>query len=150
LKPASRSTALTTFSIARLSLRSVRRATRSERHSRDWRLFTWTALNQPVRMICASARASLRSVLFGIVFIAAFACRVSMQIAGRPASRSPSWSQAVSEQASRPIRSNGTSIAFRAAISASGSLAARTSFTINPAPSTTQIAVSSSDTSSPA
>src|SRR6188472_3141940 len=38
----------------------------------------------------ASARASLRSVLFGIVFIAAFACRVSMQIAGRPAPSS--WS----------------------------------------------------------
>jgi len=39
-------------------------------------------------MICASARASFRSVLFGIVFIAAFAWRVSMQIAGRSAERS--------------------------------------------------------------
>ena len=33
-----------------------------------------------------------------------------MQIAGQPAARSSSWSQAVSEQASRPIRSSGTSI----------------------------------------
>jgi len=33
---------------------------------------------------------SLRSVLFGIVFMAAFAWRVSMQIAGRTASRNPS------------------------------------------------------------
>ena len=41
-------------------------------------------------MIWASARASLRSVLFGIVFIAAFAWRVSMQTAGRPAPRNAS------------------------------------------------------------
>ena len=32
-----------------------------------------------MRMICASARASLRSVLFGIVFMVALAWRVSMQ-----------------------------------------------------------------------
>src|SRR4051812_27349839 len=38
-------------------------------------------------MIWASARASLRSVLFGIVFMAAFAWRVSMHTAGRPAAR---------------------------------------------------------------
>src|SRR5829696_5890274 len=42
-----------------------------------------------------------------------------------PTLRRPSWSEAVSEQAARPIRSSGTSIAFRAAISASGSLAPR-------------------------
>ena len=42
-------------------------------------------LNQPVRMICARARASLRSVLFGIAPMAALACRDSMQIAGKPA-----------------------------------------------------------------
>ena len=90
LRPASRSTARTTFSIVRISLSTVRRATRSERHSRHGRLLTCTCRNQPVRMICASARASLRSVLFGIVFIAALAWRVSMQIAGKPAARSPS------------------------------------------------------------
>ena len=86
----------------------------------------------------------------GIVVIAALAWRVSMQIAGQPAARSSSWSQAVNEQASRPTRSSGTSILLSAAISASGSLGARISFTIRPAWSTTQIAVSSSDTSSPA
>src|SRR3954451_13492217 len=74
----------------RISFRTVRRATRSERHSRHGRLLTWTCLYQPVRMICAKARASFRSVLFGMVFMAAFACRVSMQIAGRPAERSSS------------------------------------------------------------
>jgi hypothetical protein len=41
--------------------------------------------------------------LFGIVFIAALARRVSMQIAGRPATRSSSCSQAVNEQASKPL-----------------------------------------------
>ncbi len=72
-RPASRNTARITFSIERISLSTVRRATKSERHSRDWRLLTWTCRNQPVRMICASARASLRSVLLGMVFMAAFA-----------------------------------------------------------------------------
>jgi len=41
-------------------------------------------------MICASALASLRSVLLGIVFIAALAWRVSMQTAGKPAECSSS------------------------------------------------------------
>lgn len=101
-------------------------------------------------MIWASALASFRSVLFGIVFMAALAWRVSMQIAGRPAARRPSCSHAVSEQASRPIRSRGSSSASSVETSASGSLAARTSLTIRPLASTMQIAVSSSDTSSPA
>jgi len=82
--------ARTTFSIVRISFRTVRRATSSERHSRHWRLLTWTCRNHPVRMICARARASFRSVLFGIVFMVALACRVSMQIARRPAWHSPS------------------------------------------------------------
>ncbi|MCY1299519.1 hypothetical protein D9M70_490490 [compost metagenome] len=90
LTPASRIIALTTFSIERISFSTVRRATRRERQRRHCRLFTCTCRYQPVRMICASARASLRSVLLGIVFIAAFAARVSMQIAGRPSPRSPS------------------------------------------------------------
>ncbi|ESY87215.1 hypothetical protein X738_32920 [Mesorhizobium sp. LNHC209A00] len=46
-------------------------------------------------IIFAMPRASLRSVLFGIVFMAALAARVSMQIAGRPSARNPSWSQDV-------------------------------------------------------
>ena len=37
-------------------LRTVRRATRSERQRRDWRLLTCTWRNQPVRMICATLR----------------------------------------------------------------------------------------------
>ena len=44
LRPPSRRTARTTFSIDRISFRTVRRATRSERHSRDGRLLTWTCL----------------------------------------------------------------------------------------------------------
>jgi hypothetical protein len=92
----------------------------------------------------------LRSVLFGMVFIAALARRVSMQIAGQPASLSPSCNHAVSEQASIPTRASGRSSRFRASCKASGALSARSSFTIVPSPSTTQIAVSSNDTSSPA
>src|SRR3954452_25598765 len=58
LIPPSRKMALPTFSIARISLSTVLRATRSERQSRDWRDLTWTCRYQPVRMIWASARAS--------------------------------------------------------------------------------------------
>src|SRR5690606_37034338 len=147
---ASRSIARTTFSIERTSFSTVRRATSKERHNRHCRLFTCTCRYQPVRMICASARASLRSVLLGIVFIAALACRVSMQIAASPSARSPSCSHAVSEQASSPIRSSGRSTSRKASLNAPGSLAARASFKIRPLSSTTQIEVSSKDTSSPA
>jgi len=59
------------------------------RQERQDGLFTCTARYQPVRMICAIPRASLRSVLFGIAPIAAFAWRASMQIAAIPASVSP-------------------------------------------------------------
>lgn len=48
------------------------------------------------------------------------------------------------------MRSSGRSTFRNASINACGSLAARASFTIRPASSTTQIAVSSKDTSSPA
>lgn len=48
-------------------VRTVRRATRRERQSRYCWLFTCTCRYQPARMICARARASFRSVLFGIV-----------------------------------------------------------------------------------
>src|SRR5512132_2563343 len=53
---------------------------------------TWTIRNQPVRMIWAMPRASLRSVLFRIAFKAAFTCRVSMQITAKPAAHRPAWS----------------------------------------------------------
>jgi hypothetical protein len=61
----------TTFSIVRISLRTVRRATESERQERQAGVFTCTARNQPVRMIWAMARASLRSVSFGMAPMAA-------------------------------------------------------------------------------
>src|SRR5438132_4617039 len=63
---------------------------------------------------------SLRSVLFGIAPIAAFACRDSMQIAGKPADLNPSCIQAVSEQASRPMRSKHSSKPDSTAKRASG------------------------------
>ena len=81
-------------------------------------------------MIWAMARASLRSVLFGIAPIAAFACRDSMQIAGHPAEVSSPCNQAVSEQASSPTRSKGKLKLARRAWSASGSLVARASLII--------------------
>jgi len=88
--------------------------------------------------------------LFGIAPIAALAWRVSMQIAGMPASVSPVCSHAVSEQASRPTRSISIPDALKNATSTSGSLVARASRTILPAPSMIPIAVSSNDTSNPA
>ena len=87
--PASRSSARTPFSTSRRLLSTIRRAVSSARQERQDGLFTCTARYQPVRMICAIPRASLRSVLFGIAPIAAFAWRASMQIAGIPASVSP-------------------------------------------------------------
>jgi hypothetical protein len=78
-----------------------------------------------------------------MVFMAAFAWRVSMQTAGRPAMLSSSCSQAVSEQASRPIRSSGKPIDVRVAASGCGSLTARASLMIRPVSSTTQMVVSS-------
>src|SRR3546814_6465926 len=86
-------------------IRRPPRSTRTDTLFPYTTLFRSTCLYQPVRMICASARASLRSVLFGIVFIAALARRVSMPAAARPAAHSSSCSHADSEQASSPIRS---------------------------------------------
>ena len=87
--PASRSNARTPFSTSRRLLSTIRRAVSSARQERQDGLFTCTARYQPVRMICAIPRASLRSVLFGIAPIAALAWRASMQIAGIPASSVP-------------------------------------------------------------
>ena len=148
--PTSRNNARIPFSTSRRLLSTIRLAVSSARQERQGGLFTCTARYQPVRMICAIPRASLRSVLFGIAPIAALAWRVSMQIAGMPASVSPACSQAVSEQASSPTRSIVIPHAPKKATSASGSLAARASRTIFPASSTTQIVVSSNDTSNPA
>jgi hypothetical protein len=100
-------------------------------------------------MIWAMARASLRSVLFDIAPIAAFACCDSMQIVGHPAAVNSPCNQAVIELASSPTRSKDKLKLARRARSASGSLAARASLIIRPVSSTTQIAVSSKDTSIP-
>ena len=66
---------------SRRLLSTIRRAASSARHDRQHGFFTCTARYQPLRMICAIPRASLRSVLFGIAPIAAFAWRVSSVIA---------------------------------------------------------------------
>ena len=71
--PTSRSSARTPFSTSRRLLSTIRRAVSSARQSRQGGLFTCTGRYQPVRMICAIPRASLRSVLFGIAPIAALA-----------------------------------------------------------------------------
>ena len=73
-----------------------------------------------------------------------------MQIAGRPAAFNPSYSQTVSEQASSPILPKPSFIPDNAETSVSGSLSDRISLTISPRSSSTQIAVSSKDTSNPA
>src|SRR5689334_14888798 len=73
-----------------------------------------------------------------------------MYTAGSPAADRPSYSQALSEHASRPIRSTASPRPWKKVTSASGSLATRASFAIRPSSSTTQMAVSSSDTSRPA
>ena len=59
-------------------------------------------------------------------------------------------SHAVREQAFKPMRSSSRPVPCRAAGSGPGSLAARTSLMTRPVSSTTQSAVSSSDTSNPA
>ena len=87
--PASRNNARTPFSTSRRLLSTIRRAVSSARQERQDGFFTCTARYQPVRTIWAIPRASLRSVLFGIAPIAAFAWRASMQIATIPASVRP-------------------------------------------------------------
>src|SRR3954452_10896596 len=150
LRPVSRSSARTPFSMSRILFSTSRRAASRARQERQAGLFTCTARNQPVRTICAIARASFRSVLFGMAPIAALARRVSRHTAGRPAAVSPSYSQAASEHASSPTRSGASPRPWRNATSASGSLGTRASRTIRPSSSTTHTVASSRDTSSPA
>jgi hypothetical protein len=94
-------------------------------------------------------RASIRSVLTGIALTAAFMCRASMQITGRPAAAKPSHSQGANGPASMPTRSKVSPVALRNAAMASGSLAALPSRTIRRPSSTMQIAVSFIATSRP-
>ena len=85
---------------------------------------TWTARNQPVRTTWAMARASIRSVLTGMVFVATRKRRVSTRTTGRPASAKPACSHCDIGPASRPTRLKGSSVAVSAAASAPGSLSA--------------------------
>ena len=52
-------------------------------------VLTCTCRYSPTRIICAMPRASLRSLLLSCADSAAFICRVSTQITGKPASANP-------------------------------------------------------------
>jgi len=93
--------------------------------------------------------ASFRSVFTAIAAVAPFIRRVSMHTAGSPAACRPSQSHGDSGPASRPRRSIGTPTDFNQVDIDSGSVSTLPSRKIAPALSTTQMAVSSSDTSKP-
>src|ERR1700733_7721103 len=95
--PPSRSRARTPFSTSRRLLSTIRRAVSSARQERQDGLFTCTARYQPVRMICAIPRASLRSVLFGM--------RPSRPWLGVPQCRSPECRPPSVPHAARPSAS---------------------------------------------
>jgi hypothetical protein len=82
-------------------------------------------------------RASLRSVLTGIVLSAWRTCRVSNSSTANPVSRIAACNHCDSGPTSRPIRARSNSSARSYVIKASGSLATSASRTILPLPSTT-------------
>ena len=82
--------------------------------------FRCTGRYQPTCIADAMLRASIRSVLTGIALTAAFMCRASMQITGRPAAARPSHSQGANGPASMPTRSKISPVAIRNAAMASG------------------------------
>src|ERR1700720_960244 len=108
------------FSIARAFSWSIFRAARSA--LRFWlaSVLTRTGRNKPTRIICAIPRASLRSLLLTCALRNAFACRVSMQIAGTPASANPLNSHCDRGPASRPTRSSRHAGSQRTARRSSG------------------------------
>jgi hypothetical protein len=63
-----------------------------------------TALYNPTRIICAMPHASLRSLLLTRADNAAFMCRVSTQMIGKPASANSPYSHCDNGPASSPIR----------------------------------------------
>ena len=73
-----------------------------------------------------------------------------MQIAGSPACLSPSYSHAVREQASKPMRSSGSPCSLQSRYQRVRLAGRSKLFMMRAVSSTTQIAVSSSDTSNPA
>lgn len=111
---------------------------------------TWTARYQLVRIACAIASASLRSLLTGMARVTARSRRVSMHTMVQPPAVSSPCSQVDSGPASSPTRSIGRPPARIYASSASGSVATLPSRTRRPVSSTMPIAVSSNDTSNPA
>src|SRR3984893_6563787 len=108
------------FSIARAFSWSIFRAARSA--LRFWlaSVLTCTGWNKPTRIICANPRASLRSLLLTCALRNAFACHVSMQIAGTPASANPLNSHCDRGPASRPTRSSRHAGSQRTARRSSG------------------------------
>jgi hypothetical protein len=67
-------------------------------------VLAWTGRNQPMRIICAMLRASLRSVLIATDRSTAFTCRVSRSTASKPAPVKPTWIHCDSGPASSPTR----------------------------------------------
>jgi hypothetical protein len=100
-------------------------------------------------MMRAMPTASLRSLLLICIFSAAFACLASIQMIGRPILSNSVQSHVDVAPVSSPIRTTCGACDFMNAEMASGLDATVPSRTIFPVPSTMQIAVSFSDTSSP-
>jgi hypothetical protein len=127
----------------------ARRATSKSRSSWLAALLMCTGRNQPVRIICAMPRASLRSVLLRIAASAVCMCRVSTHTTGKPALPSPSCSHDDIGPASCPTRSKVRPVLPSQAAMTSGSVASDRSFTILPASSTMQTDVVFTETSNP-
>jgi hypothetical protein len=100
-----------------------------------------------MRISCAIPRASFRSVFTVIAFSAALTWRVSIRIAGSPASTSPAYSHCDKGPASSPMRANLRPLPAKNATRASRSLRTLASQTIGPAASTTHTLLHSNATS---
>src|SRR5436305_15231411 len=90
-------------------------------------VFTCTGRYRPTRIICAMPRASLRSLLLICADSAAFICRVSTQITGKPASANAPYSHCDKGPASRPMRSMASASSVRTAKISAGLVATLTS-----------------------
>ena len=104
---------------------------------------------RPTRIICAMPRALLRSLLLICADSAAFICRVSTQITGKPASANALYSHCDKGPASRPMRSMASASSVRTARIATGLVATLTSRITLPALSTMHTLVSFTETSNP-
>src|SRR6266498_6008130 len=97
----------------------------------------------------AMPRASLRSLFLICADSAAFICRVSTQITGKPASANALYSHCDKGPASRPMRSMASASSVRTARIATGLVATLTSRITLPALSTMHTLVSFTETSNP-